>query len=129
MVNLPKLIIPGLIFLLTLASGIWLSKAGKPLNAAIFNVHKLVALGAVITGGVQVFKLLKNAGPQALTAALLVMAGLCVIALFASGALMSIGKVDYRIQLNLHKAAAILAVVITAGLAALLARLGSIGAS
>ena len=39
-----KLLIPGIVFLLTLASGLWLSRSGKPLKAAIFIVHKLIAL-------------------------------------------------------------------------------------
>lgn len=55
-----KFTIPGIVFLLTLASGFWLSRGGKPLNGVIFNIHKLIALGAVVATAVQLFKLLET---------------------------------------------------------------------
>jgi hypothetical protein len=43
-----RAITAGLFFLLIFLSGIWLSRAGRPLNVAISTVHKLISLAAGI---------------------------------------------------------------------------------
>ena len=101
-----KFIIPVILFVLTIASAVWLSSSGKPLNTAIFNVHKLVALGLVVITAIQIYGLLKNVAAQPLIIILLVLAGLCVVALFATGALMSTGKVTYEPMRIVHIIAA-----------------------
>ncbi len=100
-----RYIAPGIVFLLTLASGFWLSLAGKPLNGVIFNIHKLIALVAVVFTGILVARSLKGMETQALLIGLLILAALCIVALFATGALMSIGKVDYTLLRTLHNIA------------------------
>lgn len=90
-----------LLFILTLAFGFWLSKAGKPYNGALFNFHKLTALGAVILAAIRIFKMDTAGSP--LLVATLAMAGLCVVALFTSGALMSMGKRNYILTLTVHR--------------------------
>jgi hypothetical protein len=54
--NIPvtKIIICGLLFLLTLASGVWVSHSGKPINVVIFTIHKLIALATVIVAATTV---------------------------------------------------------------------------
>jgi hypothetical protein len=42
------MIVTGIFFLFILISGFWLSRLGKPYNGLIFNIHKLVGLGAGI---------------------------------------------------------------------------------
>lgn len=103
-----KFTTPGAIFLLTLASGFWLSYAGKPLNAALFNIHKLVALGAVVLAGIEIYKLFKSMDAPTLVILLVVVAGLCVVALFATGALISLEKLDFGLMLAVHRAAMLL---------------------
>lgn len=103
-----KFIIPAIVFVLTIASAVWLSSSGKPLNTAIFNAHKLIALGLVVIIAIQVYGLLKNVAVQPFIIGLLVLAGLCVVALFATGALMSIGKVTYEPMRIVHIIAAVL---------------------
>ena len=95
---------PGLVFLLTLAFGFWLSQRGKPYNGLLFNFHKLIALGAVILAGRQVY-LLFNPGSGAILFIALLVAAICSVALFASGALMSAAKLDYRLLLTIHRIA------------------------
>lgn len=107
---LSKFLFPGIAFVLTLAFGFWVSHVGKPYNGLLFNVHKLIALGAVVVTVIQLIKLLKGADALALLIVLLVVAALCVIALFASGALMSIGNVDYGLMLTVHRIAPVLLV-------------------
>jgi hypothetical protein len=106
-----KLRIPGIVFLLTLASGLWLSRAGKPLNAAIFTVHKLIALAAVVVTALQTYNALTNLEVEPIIIALIIAIGLCVVALFATGALMSADKPSYSSLLLIHKIAPLLAVV------------------
>jgi hypothetical protein len=119
---------PGIVFLLTLASGLWLNRAGKPLNAAIFTVHKLIALAAVVVTALQTYKAVAIPEVEpiivALIVALIVVIGLCVVALFATGALMSADKPAYRSLRTSHNLAALLAVI--AGVAAIYL-LGSMG--
>lgn len=108
---LSNYLIPGIAFLLTIVFGFWLSKVGKPYSVALFNVHKLIALGAVIAAGVQVVRLLKSIDLPTALILLLVVVVLCVIALFASGALMSMNKLDYSLMLTIHRIAPVVLVL------------------
>jgi hypothetical protein len=101
--TLSKFTLPGILFALTLAFGFWLSHIGKPYHGLLFNAHKLIALGGVVLAGIQLSKLLHS--PNWLLLILLVVAALCVIALFASGALMSAGKLEYALMLTIHRIA------------------------
>jgi hypothetical protein len=109
-----KFITPGILFLLTVLFGFWLSRLGKPYHGALFNIHKLIALGAVILAVMRLSNLAKEMNLQVFVIALLVVAGLCVLALFASGAFMSAGKFDYTVTLGVHRIALVL-VMITIG--------------
>jgi uncharacterized membrane protein YadS len=103
--------IPIITFLLTLAFGVWLSNSGKPYNGILFNVHKLIALGAAVLTAVQLFRVLKDTGIQVIPILLIVIAFVCVIALFATGALMSMEKMSYEAMLTIHRLAPVLAAV------------------
>jgi hypothetical protein len=109
---LSRFVTPGLLFLLTLAAGLWLSRTGKPFNTAIFTIHKLLALGAVIFVAMQTNDELKLTYPHTIFSALLVLAAVGVVALFASGAMMSLNKAGQAMLLNIHKAAIVLAVIV-----------------
>jgi len=97
-----RLLNPTLGFLVTIAFGFWLSRLGKPYNGLLFNVHKLIALAAVILAGLAVYQVLKGTDVATLIVLLLVLAALSVIALFVSGALMSAGKGEYRVMKLVH---------------------------
>jgi len=103
-----RFLLPGIAFVLTLASGFWVSRLGKPYNGILFNIHKLVALGAVIVTAIQLARALRTADALALAIALLAVAALCVVALFATGALMSMGKLDYALALTIHRIAPVI---------------------
>ena len=111
MITFSKFILPGILFLFTLASGMWLSKMGKPYNTGIFTIHKLIALGAVVLAAIQMAKGFKTTGVSSLVVFLFVVAILAVIALFVTGALMSLDKQPYALLLTIHQIApAIMAV-------------------
>ena len=115
-----KFIIPGILFILTLAAGFWLSRFGRPLNVLIFTLHKLVALAAVVVTALQVYGMLQSTLVQALPISLIVLTGLCVLALFASGALLSAARPVSATLLTIHKVAPFLAVLSLATLVYLL---------
>jgi hypothetical protein len=106
-----RFIVAGIAFLLTLASGVWLSRSGKPLKGAIINVHKLIALGAVIATAIQTYNALKSGEVQVVLIALLIVVGLCVVALFATGAWLSMNKPAYGILLTIHNITPFLAII------------------
>lgn len=99
---LSSFVIPGILFILTLAFGFWLSQSGRPYNSLLFNVHKLLALVALILTVVQLVRILKGTELSALLIALLALAALCVVALFVSGALMSAGQFDHALLHTIH---------------------------
>jgi hypothetical protein len=109
--TITKFTSPGIVFLLTLAFGVWLSNSGKPYNGILFNFHKLIALGATILTSIQLFKILKDTGIQVVPILLVVIAVACVVALFATGALMSMEKMSYQVALTIHRLAPILVVI------------------
>jgi hypothetical protein len=98
-----EILASGLAFVLTLASGVWLSRSGKPLKTGIFNVHKLIALAAVVLAAMQMYNRLKNTAAQPLLIALLFLGSLCVVALFLTGAFMSMDKPGYARLLLVHR--------------------------
>ena len=122
METLSKFTAPGAVFILTVLFGFWLSNAGKPYNGILFNIHKLVALGALVFTVIRLSGALKGANSMAFIIVLLVVAGLCVVALFASVALMSLGKLDYTLMLILHRVAPVVLVIALALVVALLGR-------
>ena len=115
-----KLIVTGLLLLFTLLSGVWLSHSGRPYNTVIFTIHKLIALGAVIFTVVTVQQLHTGVDTRALTIGVIVITGLLFLSLFASGALLSIGKPDHIAILTIHRVAPLLAVIATAATMVLL---------
>ena len=100
-----RFIIPGILFLLTLAFGFWLSHTGKPYNSLLFNVHKLIALGGVVLAILHLTKIPNLLTPFSLVAIGLGLAAFSVITLFVSGALMRAGKLDYALMLTIHRVA------------------------
>jgi len=109
-----KFLAPGILLLLTLVFGVWLSLSGKPYNGILFNIHKLIALSAVVVTGIQLYQLFKGTPIQVPLIVLIILAGLCVLALFFSGAMMSTGKLDYQLMLTIHRIALILITLVMA---------------
>jgi hypothetical protein len=107
-----RFIIPGIVLLLTLASGVWLSRSGKPLNTGIFTVHKLIALGAVVATAIQTYNALRSLDTQASLIALIIVIGLCVVALFVTGALMSANNPAYKMLLFIHRLSLFLVLIV-----------------
>jgi len=106
-----KFIAPGIVFLLTLVFGFWLNNSGKPYNGILFNIHKLIALGAVVATAMQIYNIFKVMGSQSPIVILVILAAICVVALFASGAFLSIGNLNYQLMKTIHNIAPVLIVI------------------
>jgi hypothetical protein len=104
---LSHFLIPGVIFLFTLVTGLWLSHTGRPFNGLLFNAHKLIALAAAITAGVQFARLLKLSTP-AIAIVLLGAAAVCTLGMFVSGALLSLAKPAPVFVLRIHQVTPVL---------------------
>jgi hypothetical protein len=126
-ITVSRIMIIGLLLLSTLVSGVWLSSRGRPYNSALFNIHKLIALGAVIVTAATVYQLRANGDIRTLTGGAIVITGMLFLALFVSGASLSIGRPDHAAILMVHRAAPLLAVIFTVLSLYLLANGQSIG--
>jgi hypothetical protein len=112
--SITRIVVIGLLFLFTFIFGIGLSNSGKPYHSMLFNLHKLIALGAVIVTAVTIYHLRSDGEIKAFVWGAGVITGLLFLALFVSGALLSIGKPDHAVILAIHRVAPLLAVIFTA---------------
>ena len=96
---------PGMAFVLTVILGFWLSRLGKPYHQVVFNFHKLIALAAVVMVGVEFSNWFKSGEVQPEWILLVVLIAIMTIILFASGALLSLEKLDYKLLHLLHRIA------------------------
>ncbi|HNT26040.1 MAG TPA: hypothetical protein PKM21_16840 [Anaerolineales bacterium] len=108
-----KIAITAGLFLCIFVFGFWLSRSGKPYNVVIFTIHKLVALGAVIYLATTVFKVYQAASLNPTHTILIALTAFCLLALFVTGALLSLDKAMPLIVLRLHHVAPYLALLST----------------
>lgn len=81
----------------------------------LFNIHKLITLAAVVITVIQLTRLLKGTALPLLPIVLIIASGLCVLALFFTGAMMSAGKLSYPAMLEVYRRVIILSVMLIAG--------------
>lgn len=108
MANFQQWIIPGILFLVTIGFGFWVSQTGKPYPGLLFNIHKLIALGAAVITGIRIIKLDPLLTFPAAVIALTALSVLSVIAMFATGAMMSIQDRVRRTPKLIHQVSAII---------------------
>jgi len=98
--------------LLTIISGIALTRLGRPLNTGVFTVHKLIALGLFIFGGVLFFSFGFKPEVPVFQKVLFLIELALAITLFASGAVLSLVISLRSIFIAIHMAATILGGII-----------------
>ena len=119
MIAIPSNIVDsGLLLLITLATGVWLSRTAKPISTALLTVHKLIALGTVISAGFAIYR--SRAGFAGWREPAAALAAALVVSLFASGALLCGEKNGRAPVLNLHRIAALLVTALAAATAYIL---------
>ena len=103
-----NILLSGIFMAITIVIGIWLSRSGKPYNNIVLAIHKLIVL---VNIGFAVFlfiNIYQIATVGSFLIALTISAGLAVIALFATGAIMSIKKKSTTLLRVVHILATIL---------------------
>jgi hypothetical protein len=110
----PRIVVVGLLFIFTLLSGIWLSNSGKPLNTVIFTIHKLIALATVIAIGVTIYQSRTGVEMSATIWGAIIVTGVLFVAMFITGALLSIIQPTNAVALTIHRAIPFLVATATA---------------
>jgi len=105
----PKMMYCGLGFVLTLISGVVLSNFGRPLNSAIFGIHKIIAVATIVLLGMNIRTLYRMVDVQTLNQVLIVVTALLLLALVISGALLSFDKLAVQAVLRIHQVMPMLA--------------------
>ena len=107
----------GIMFLGTVGFGLWVSKLGKPYHNLLFNIHKLIALAGVVLVVMRLIKLDPLASFPLLALVLIGVAFAGVLAMFISGAFLSIqDEISRPIQLIHQISATVIALMSLAAL-------------
>lgn len=106
-----RILSAGILFLLVIASGMWLTRSGRPLNTAIFTVHKLIALACMILMIVIARILGKGAVLSLVIITALFFTFLFFIVMFATGAVLSFEKPAPGFVLLFHRLISVLTLV------------------
>lgn len=104
----------GLLFLITIVSGIWIHQTGRPFVSLLFTIHKLGALAAVIYTSMVMYGLYKNTETTAVTLILIIITGFFMLSLLVSGSLLSFEKFSLTLLQAGHSIVTILLVLSTA---------------
>jgi hypothetical protein len=103
----------GLLFLLIIISGIWLTKTGRPYQNIVFNVHKLISLLTVVLGAIMVYNLQKGLEISGLATSLMILAGIMFIILTITGGLLNLDKPFYDTLRIVHRVLSPLSIILT----------------
>ena len=103
----------GVLFVITVGFGFWVSRVGKPYQTLLFTIHKLVALGGVVLASIRFFKVDQLAEFPPLVIVLLGFTTVCVIIMFATGGVMSFKDELIKPVLLMHQVSPVLITVFT----------------
>ena len=119
-----KLVIAGILFLLTLISGVIVSRSGRPLSIGMVTVHKLIAVGTVVLIGIAVNQLYKTADGKAfIEMSLIIISAILFLALIATGAFLTREEMQLpEVVLKIHQVAPLLTLISSAVTVYLLVR-------
>ena len=105
-----KFIVTGLLLLATLATGIWLGQLGKPLNSPLSGIHKLLSLAWVIFTAIYIYRAARLIELSAAHFAVIAILGVSMVALIASGSLLTVPNLATAAWLAVHRIATAFAV-------------------
>ncbi len=125
------IVVGRLLFLFALISGLSLSRnlghndpraSGKPLAGALPALHKLAALGTVITVAVTIRNLHRGIEFTGVELTAVIFTGLFFLLMFVTGSLLSLGKAANEAVQVFHETGAVLTFISTSGAIYLLTR-------
>lgn len=110
-----KLVTNSIIFMVTVMSGIWLSRLGKPYKPVAFNIHKFIALAFIIYTIIISKGIYKTIQMNSLLWIFLILSGIFILLTIISGGILSI-KEELLFSINLmHKISSALALFLIIG--------------
>lgn len=101
------------LYFLAIASGIWLSHTGKPLNPVVLMIHISLGLGTVVFTSLVVWSLLQI---ETITAAIMILSislGALIVGLVASGIILSFDRGNNNQYLRTHNITTILGIIVS----------------
>ena len=98
-----RAIVAGLLFVFIFLSGIWLSRAGRPLNVSISTIHKLIGLAAGVFLLVTIYQRNRVVPLSATEWITIVATGLCFVGTVASGGFLASDKPMPTAVLRVHQ--------------------------
>jgi len=106
-----KLITAGILALLTLITGMIVSRSGRPLNIWLVTIHKMIAVGTVVLVVMAVNQLYKTAdGKMLVTIGIMAISAILVLALIATGAFLTREEMELpAFVLKIHQVVPLLA--------------------
>jgi len=97
------------LFVFVFLSGFWLNRSGRPINAIILTVHKLIALGTLIFIGVTIYQVSQVASLSTAAVAATAFTGISFVATIITGGLLSLAKPVSALSI-VHKVGPVLTV-------------------
>jgi hypothetical protein len=110
-----KFLPTGILLLATIGFGFWVSHRGRPYNDLLFNLHKLLALAGLVFTGIRFFRLDPFLVFPTGTLILAALTVVPVLALFTTGAIMSIRDEESRPALLIHQGSLVFIIILITG--------------
>ena len=108
-----KYIITGALYLLMFATGVVLTKKGKPYNMAVSAVHKLVSVAAIVFMVLTIIQLEKISGISAMQWVMIVVIGFFFIIAIGTGGFLAGHNEAPKPIVVLHKIAPLIVLVLS----------------
>lgn len=109
-----QLIIVGSLYLFIFLFGYWVSHAGKPYNAIILTIHKLISVAAVVFLVIAISRISRAAALSTIEFTAVVITGLFFLCAIITGGLLSTDKPMPVVIRRLHQIIPYLTVLSTA---------------
>lgn len=115
-----KIVISGILFLFVLATGIWMSKLGKPYNQVLFNIHKLISLAAIVLSVIAFINYRNQVNSTNLVHIIAYSIAFILFTTIVTGGILNAKKETINLVLMAHKIGSILSIVSSIAFFALL---------
>ncbi len=112
--SLSKVVISGAFFLFIFLFGFLLSRTGKPYPGLLFNVHKLIALGALVYLAITVYNLHRAVPLTPPLMGLVVFTGICFVVTVVAGGLLNVDRSPAFLAI-IHRVSPYLTLLASAG--------------
>jgi len=106
----------GVLFILMITSGFWLSKKNKPYPVILFNIHKIISLACFILGSIVIYNLQKEIELSSILFILILVTGSLFVLSMITGGLLNLDKPFYNFLKLLHRIFSLTVIILTAAI-------------